>query len=167
MPLAPPYSLHTVLLKVASYNRTRGAGRRTQRRSLGAPANAFGWRPDGTSHAAGSASRRPRPSPQSTGGRHSTGARHAASHLEAARLGFNTTLEEGTSDAANAMASAKLQVCHYMTQPLVELYRGCMVVLKGLVMWYCHLAATDDAFALREGRAPADGEWHITERSEG
>jgi hypothetical protein len=22
------------------------------------------------------------------------------------------------------------QVCHYMTQPLVELYLGCMVVLK-------------------------------------
>ena len=22
------------------------------------------------------------------------------------------------------------KVCHYMTQPLVELYRGCMVVLK-------------------------------------
>jgi hypothetical protein len=27
-------------------------------------------------------------------------------------------------------AELRRQVCHYMTQPLVELYGGCMVVLK-------------------------------------
>ena len=26
--------------------------------------------------------------------------------------------------------AAAAEVCHYMTQPLVELYEGCMVVLK-------------------------------------
>jgi hypothetical protein len=32
--------------------------------------------------------------------------------------------------AAAAVGDYFMKVCHYMTQPLVELYGGCMVVLK-------------------------------------
>jgi hypothetical protein len=36
----------------------------------------------------------------------------------------------GGPHEAKALRPALPEVCHYMVQPLVELYEGCMVVLK-------------------------------------
>jgi hypothetical protein len=44
----------------------------------------------------------------------------------------------GRSGSAAAAVAASVEVCHYITQPLVELYGGCMVVLK--VSW-CGITA--------------------------
>jgi hypothetical protein len=41
-------------------------------------------------------------------------------------------VERGDAPTEHCPAALSNEVCHYMTQPLVELYGGCMVVLKVL-----------------------------------
>ena len=52
-------------------------------------------------------------------------------------VGYGSTVEKAATVSLPAAASLSskssswlMQVCHYMIQPLVELYGGCMMVLK-------------------------------------
>jgi hypothetical protein len=52
------------------------------------------------------------------------------------------------------LESAEVIECHYMTQPLVELYGGCMVVLKVSCYgkWYYQVAVIASAQSVRSFR---------------